>query len=54
MFKAHIGKTMEVDIDDMLVKLEKAENHLNHLKQTFDILENYKMRLNPTKFTFKV
>lgn len=40
MFKDQIGKTMEFYIDDMLVNLEKAEDHLVHLRQTFNILEN--------------
>lgn len=42
---------MKVYIDDMLVKLLKAEDHL---RQTFDILEKYKMTLNLTKCTFEV
>lgn len=41
MFKEQIGKTMDVYIDDMLVKLVKAEDHLEHLRQIFDIIEMY-------------
>ena len=31
MFQKHIGASMEVYIDDMLVKLVKAELHVDHL-----------------------
>lgn len=34
-----IGKTIEVYIDDMLVKSLKAEQHLGHLEQAFQVLE---------------
>lgn len=54
MFKDHIGKTMEVYIDGILVKSEKAKNHLNHHNKTFDILEKYKMQLNLTNCAFGV
>lgn len=49
MFKGLIGKTMKVYIDGMLVKFIKADDHLEHLRKTFDVLEKYQMRLNPTK-----
>lgn len=48
MFKELIEKTMEVYIDDILVKSLKAEDHFDHLIHTFDILEKYRMRLNST------
>ncbi|KAJ9536180.1 hypothetical protein OSB04_un000640 [Centaurea solstitialis] len=54
MFKEHLGRTMEVYIDDMLVKLERSTDHVAHLKQSFDILRQYKMKLNPTKCSFGV
>ena len=54
MFAAQLGKTMEVYIDDMLVKSLKAEDHINHLQQTFDLLRKYNMKLNPEKCTFGV
>ncbi|KAL5550984.1 hypothetical protein UlMin_001160 [Ulmus minor] len=38
MFKDQIGKTMEVYMDDMLVKSLKAEEHIQNLKETFEIL----------------
>lgn len=54
MFKKHIRKTMEVHIDDLLVNSLKAEYHFDHMKQTFDILDKYRIRLYSTKCTFGV
>ncbi|KAL5539172.1 hypothetical protein UlMin_044785 [Ulmus minor] len=49
-----IGKTMEVYVDDMLVKSSKTEEHIQNLKETFEILRRYKMKLNPSKCAFGV
>lgn len=38
----------------MLVKSRKAELHLNDLRETFDTLRKYQMRLNPAKCVFGV
>ena len=46
MFRAQIGKTMEVYVDDMLVKSKTATDHVAHLSDTFVILRKYRMRLN--------
>ena len=35
MFKEQIGNTMEVYVDDMLVKSKTAANHIAHLADTF-------------------
>ena len=43
---------MEVYIDDMLVKSIKVELHVNHLAESFQVLKDYKMKLNPTKCAF--
>ncbi|XP_059281180.1 uncharacterized protein LOC132034850 [Lycium ferocissimum] len=45
---------MEVYIDDMVVKLERAEDHLVNLKEVFAILRQFNMRLNPEKCAFGV
>ncbi|XP_024016325.1 uncharacterized protein LOC112089802 [Eutrema salsugineum] len=45
---------MEVYIDDMLVKSLIASDHVGHLRTCFDILDQYGMKLNPTKCTFGV
>ncbi|WZZ77688.1 hypothetical protein YC2023_098260 [Brassica napus] len=54
MFAKQLGTTMEVYIDDMLVKSIRADDHLTHLRECFDILNTYKMKLNPAKCTFGV
>ncbi|XP_024004820.1 uncharacterized protein LOC112081977 [Eutrema salsugineum] len=54
MFASQLGRTMEVYIDDMLVKSLIASEHVGHLRTCFDILNQYGMKLNPTKCTFGV
>ena len=49
LFQKQIGVSMEVYIDDMLVKSVKAELHVPHLAKSFQVLKNYNMKLNPTK-----
>ena len=49
MLAKHLGDTMEVYIDDMLIKSLLAEQHLDHLRQAFEVLQKYNMKLNPTK-----
>ena len=49
MFQKQIGASMEVYIDDMLVKSVKAELHITHLAEAFQVLKSYNMKLNPTK-----
>lgn len=52
MFVNLIGKTIEVYVDNMLVKSLKADDHMTHLNETFQILRRYKMRLNLLKCAF--
>ncbi|KAK0573370.1 hypothetical protein LWI29_007156 [Acer saccharum] len=54
MFAKMLGSTMEVYIDDMLVKSLIAQQHIDHLRQLFDVLDEYGMKLNPTKCSFDV
>lgn len=54
MFVGQIGQTMEVYIDDMLVKPLEAEDHILHLHQAFCTLRKYHMKLNPAKCSFGV
>ncbi|KAI3715934.1 hypothetical protein L6452_22926 [Arctium lappa] len=53
MFKKHLGNTIEVYIDNMLVKSKQAIDHIDHLKQSFDILREYRMKLNLMKYFFR-
>ncbi|KAM1960947.1 hypothetical protein ACFX16_021450 [Malus domestica] len=54
MFAEQIGKSMEVYVDDMLVKRKHADQHITNLSETFTILKRYRMRLNPNKCAFDV
>ncbi|KAL0360969.1 UNVERIFIED_CONTAM: Retrovirus-related Pol polyprotein from transposon opus [Sesamum radiatum] len=53
MFKNQIGSTMEVYVDDMLVK-STEDDHLKELRRAFDVMRAYGMKLNPDKCTFVV
>ena len=54
MFKPLLDSTMEVYIDDMLVKSKQRPDHAAHLQQTFDLLREYDMKSNPLKCAFGV
>ena len=54
MFHDLLKKMMEVYIDDMLIKSLRVEDHIKHLKQSFEVLQKYNMKLNPTKYVFGV
>ena len=54
MFSKQIGRNVEVYVDDMLVNSKEEENHLDDLKEMFDTLKQYNMKLNPDKSAFEV
>ena len=54
MFEKQIERNVEVYIDDMLVKSKEEEDHLDNLKETFNTLKQYSMKLNPSKCAFWV
>ena len=54
MFAHQIGRNVQVYIDDMLVKSRKEDDHLGDLKETFDTLCFYNMKLNLSKCAFGV
>ena len=54
MFHKQIGASMEVYIDDMLVKSTTDELHIAHLVEAFLILKEYNMKLNPAKCAFGI
>ena len=54
MFRPLLGNTMEVYIDDMLVKSKEHPDHAKHLQETFELLRAYRMKLNPSKCAFGV
>ena len=54
MFRPLLSSTMEVYIDDMLVKSKQRPDHATHLQQAFDLLREYGMKQNPLKCAFGV
>ena len=54
IFRPLIGRTMEVYIDDMLVKSKEHLDHTKHLQETFELLRMKGMKLNPLKCEFGV
>ncbi|GKV27231.1 hypothetical protein SLEP1_g36424 [Rubroshorea leprosula] len=54
VFRAQIGRNLEVYVDDIMVKSLKAEDHLTNLEETFNNLRTHRMRLNPAKCVFGV
>ena len=54
MFNKQIGRNMEVYVDNMLVKSKEKKDHLDDLKETFNTLRPYSMKLNPSKCAFGV
>jgi hypothetical protein len=54
MFEKQMGRNVEVYVDDMLVKSVEARDHVSDLKETFDTIRRYRMKLNPAKCAFGV
>ena len=54
VFKEQIGRTMEVYIDDMLVKSKTAVDHIALLVDSFAVLRKYRTKLNPLKCAYGV
>ena len=54
MFAQQIGRNVQVYVDDMLVKNRREEDHLEDLRETFDTLSSYNIKLNPGKCAFGV
>ena len=54
MFVSQIGRNVQVYVDDMLVKSQREEDHLEDLRETFDTLLSYNIKLNQGKCAFGV
>ena len=54
LFNDLIRKSMEVYVDDMLVKYRIVGDHIEHLSQMFNILQKYQMKLNLLKYALGV
>ena len=54
MFRDKIRLTVEVYIDDMVVKSKKEQGHIDDLREVFEVLRQHKLRLNADKCAFGV
>ena len=54
LFSYQIRRSVEVYVDDILVKSKDEANHLDDLKETFSTLRKYNMKLNPAKCVFAI
>ena len=54
MFAQQIRRNVQVYMDNMLVKSQREDHHLEDLKETFDTLHSYNMKLNPSKYAYGV
>jgi hypothetical protein len=51
---SQIGCNIQVYIDDVVITTSKEESLISDLVETFDNLNRYKLKLNPTKCSFSV
>ena len=54
MFREKIGHTVEVYIDDMVVKSKEEKGHIGDLTDIFEILRRHRLHLNADKWAFGV
>ena len=54
MFRDKIGRTVEVYIDDIVVKCKWEIQHIDDLKEEFEVLQWHRLRLNADKYAFKM
>ncbi|RVW82092.1 Retrovirus-related Pol polyprotein from transposon 17.6 [Vitis vinifera] len=54
IFRPLIGQTMEVYINDIVVKSKTRSEHTRHLEETFRLMKTYNMKLNLAKCAFGV
>ncbi|RVW22832.1 Transposon Ty3-I Gag-Pol polyprotein [Vitis vinifera] len=52
IFKTLIRRTIEVYIDDIVVKSKTRGEHDQHLEEVSHLMREYNMKLNPSKCTF--
>ena len=52
MFEPQLGKSIEVYINDIVVKSKVVSEHVGDLRNIFEILRKHKLRLNASKCSF--
>lgn len=53
VFQDMIWRSVEVYVDDIVVKSESSEQHISNLQEVFQALCRYQLRLNPDKCVFE-
>ena len=54
MFEPQLGKSIEIYIEDMVVKSKVVSEHVGDLENIFEVLRKHKLRLNTSKCSFGV
>ena len=54
MLGNQLGRNMEAYIDDMVVNSKVVEDYLTDLTETFEVLKEYRLKLNAAKCVFGV
>ena len=54
MFKPQLDKSIEVYIDDMVMKSKVVSEHVGDLGNIFEILRKHKLHFNASKCSFSV
>ena len=54
MFELQMGKSIEVYIDNMVVKSKLVSEHVRDLEDIFEVLRRHRLRLNASKCSFGV
>ena len=54
MFESQLGKSIEVYINDMVVKSKVVSEHVTDLGSIFETLRKHRLRLNASKCSFGV
>ncbi|PKA55873.1 hypothetical protein AXF42_Ash018780 [Apostasia shenzhenica] len=52
VLKGQMGRNLKAYVDDILVKSRSMDEHLADLRETFDTLRKFNLKLNPAKCTF--
>ena len=54
MFEPQLGKSIEIYVDDMVVKSKVVSEHLGDLGSTFGVLRKHRLHLNASKCSFSM
>ena len=54
IFEPLMGRTREIYIDDIVVKIKTRVKHMQHLEEAFTLMQEYNMKLNPLKCAFGI